>query len=250
MFESIELSNARRSRALLTFGISCLLHVVVIATLVIVPLIYFNVLPQQELLTFLMLPPSPPPPPPPPPPPAPRSVVPPRVVVHNFVAPTAIPRSIPPPVNEPPVIEPEFSQGIAGITGGIVGGIPGGIAGGIPGGLLKQPAVLPPPPPPPPQPVAHTPIKVGGNLEQAKLILKVDPVYPQLARVARVAGPVELEVTVDEDGNVSRVKVVGGNPLLEKSAINAVRQWKFSPTILNGEPVPVVADITVMFRLT
>ena len=83
----------------------------------------------------------------------------------------------------------------------------------------------------------------------SKLIRKVEPSYPELAKRARVQGVVFLKITVDEQGNVSSWTVIRGSALLNQAAIDAVRQWKYSPTLLNGEPVPVVATITVHFRL-
>jgi protein TonB len=107
----------------------------------------------------------------------------------------------------------------------------------------------PPPPPPPPRPVKREPIRVGGNVQESKLIKKVEPVYPELAKRARVSGVVILQVTVDEEGNVSELRVLRGHPLLDDEAVRAVKHWKYSPTLLNGEPVPVIATVTVIFNL-
>jgi protein TonB len=108
------------------------------------------------------------------------------------------------------------------------------------------PAAPPPPPPPPPK---RSPIKVGGLVQEAKLIHKVSPVYSDLARRARVSGDVTLKVTIDEEGSVSGIELLEGHPLLSVEAVKAVAQWKYSPTFLNGEPVPVVATVTVRFIL-
>jgi TonB family protein len=94
------------------------------------------------------------------------------------------------------------------------------------------------------------PIKVGGNLLRARLIRRVEPVYPEQAKSAQLSGNVVLQVTVDEEGAPSAVEVVSGLPLLAESAAAAVRQWRFSPTILNGEPVPVSGTVTLTFSLT
>ena len=90
---------------------------------------------------------------------------------------------------------------------------------------------------------------MGGNVQESKLIRRVAPVYPELAKRARVQGKVVLVVTVDEEGNVSDIRVSTGHPLLNEAAISAVKQWKYSPTLLNGEPVPVIATVTVIFNL-
>ncbi len=170
-----------------------------------------------------------------------------RVTVDptKFVAPTQIPKDIPPPVDEPPVV------GVSGVVGGIPGGVTGGVVGGVPGGVVGGVlgGVPPPPPPPPPRPVKREPIRVGGNVQESKLIKRVEPVYPELAKRARVSGVVILQVTVDEEGNVAEIRVMRGHPLLDDEAIRAVKQWKYSPTLLNGEPVPVIATVTVIFNL-
>jgi protein TonB len=90
---------------------------------------------------------------------------------------------------------------------------------------------------------------VGGDVQESKLLLKVVPVYPALAIVARAAGSVILEAEIDEEGNVANVKIVSGHPLLVNAAAQAVKRWKYSPTLLNGEPQSVLATVTVVFRL-
>jgi protein TonB len=162
------------------------------------------------------------------------------------VAPTEIPREIPPPSDEAPIVG--VSSIVSGIPGGIAGGVAGGVSGGVVGGLLSG-AAPPPPPPPPPKPVKRNPIRVGGNVQESRLIRRVDPPYPDLAKRARVSGKVTLVVTVDEEGNVTECSVTSGHPLLNDAALNAVKQWKYSPTLLNGEPVPVIANVTVIFKL-
>jgi Ca-activated chloride channel homolog len=142
-------------------------------------------------------------------------------------------------------------EGIFGIPNqavmkGVAGGVSGGIAGGMIGGLLSSTVQAPPPPP---SPVRREPIRIGGNIQESKLIRKVDPVYPELAKQARVSGTVSLELTVDEEGNVSDARVRNGHVLLNQAAIDAVKQWKYSPTILNGMPIPVLAAANVEFKL-
>jgi protein TonB len=90
---------------------------------------------------------------------------------------------------------------------------------------------------------------VGGNVQSSKLIQRVEPSYPELAKRARIQGIVLLQVTVGEAGNVTDIKVIRGHPLLNDGAVAAVRKWKYSPTLLNGEPVPVIATVTVNFIL-
>lgn len=160
----------------------------------------------------------------------------------KFTAPKEIPKEIPPPMDDIP--------DISSVSGGVAGGVPGGVVGGVPGAagsVIGGGPSAPPPPPPPPE--KKEPIRVGGNVQSSKLIRRVEPDYPELAKRARVQGMVLLQVTVDEQGSVAEVKVVRGHPLLNQAAIDAVTQWKYSPTLLNGEPVPVIATVTVNFVL-
>ncbi len=159
----------------------------------------------------------------------------------EFIAPTSIPADIARVVDEPgtPVIgTPGLSSSIGSLLHALSdkGDADNGIA-------------PPPPPPPPPAPVSTGPIRVGGNVQRANLILQVTPKYPDLARRARVQGAVIMEATVDRDGNVADLRVISGNRLLDQAAIDAVKQWKYKPTILNGEPIEVITTITVIFTL-
>jgi len=96
-------------------------------------------------------------------------------------------------------------------------------------------------------PSHHEPIKVSGSFQESNLIKRVEPVYPEEAKQARINGPVDLTIKVDEDGNVSEIKVAAGHPLLRDAAVNAVKQWKYRPAILNDEAVSVLANVTVIF---
>jgi protein TonB len=124
------------------------------------------------------------------------------------------------------------------VVGGVAGGIPGGTLGGVVGGI-------PAPPPPPPQ----EPIRVGGKIKTPTKVKNVDPIYPQIAQSARVQGVVIIEATIGVDGSVTDAKVIRPVPLLDQAALDAVRQWKFSPTTLNGVAVPVIMTVTVNFTL-
>jgi protein TonB len=108
--------------------------------------------------------------------------------------------------------------------------------------------------PPPPKPLAHTnapsaPIRVGGSVQMAKLIRKVIPAYPALARTARISGVVHLIGMIAKDGTIRDLQLVDGHPLLARAAMEAVEQWIYKPTLLNGEPVEVIAPIEVSFTL-
>ena len=146
------------------------------------------------------------------------------------------------PVEAPAEIKPETGleagfERSAGIEGGIVGGVAGGITGGIPE----------PPPPPPPPPAA--PVRVGGNIKAPQKVKHVNPVYPPIAQSARVQGVVIIEATIGPDGAVKDAKVLRSIPLLDQAALDAVRQWQFTPTLVNGVPVPVIMTVTVQFTL-
>jgi protein TonB len=90
---------------------------------------------------------------------------------------------------------------------------------------------------------------VGGQIKEPKKLKNVNPVYPDIAKQARVQGVVILECTISPQGKVTDVKVLRGIPLLDASAIEAVKQWVYTPTLLNGVPVPVIMTVTVNFRL-
>jgi len=112
----------------------------------------------------------------------------------------------------------------------------------------------PPPPPPPPKavekPVTPQRIRVGGNVQQANLLRKVQPVYPPLAKQARISGTVRFTAVIGKDGSIQNLQLVSGHPLLVEAAKQAVSQWQYKPTLLNGEPVEVVTQIDVNFTLS
>ena len=134
-----------------------------------------------------------------------------------------------------------------GVPGGVEGGVLGGVVGGVVGGLIA--ADLPPPPPPPPAPVERGPVRVGGELKAPRLLERVEPEYPPLAVRAQVQGVVILEAVVDRQGRVEDVSVLRSIPLLDRAAIAAVRQWQYSPLLLNGQPERFVLTVTLNFSL-
>jgi len=145
------------------------------------------------------------------------------------------------PVEAPSEIRPETGiTDAGGVPGGVEGGVPGGVVGGVVGGLPDAP-----PPPPPPQ----QPVRVGGNIKPPTKIKNVAPVYPPIAQSARVQGVVIIEATIGPDGRVKDARVLRSIPLLDQAALDAVRQWEFTPTLLNGVPVPVIMTVTVNFTL-
>ncbi|HVA01790.1 MAG TPA: TonB family protein [Terriglobia bacterium] len=224
-----------------TLPIAYIIEVVVIGVMVIIPLIYTEALPKAQLMTFLV---APPPPPPPPPPPAAA----PPVVVHRvsmadlMKAPTVIPKAITKIKDQP------IQASSVGVVGGVAGGMPGGQMGGVIGGIIGGMTGAPPPPPPP-KPQAPQRIRVGGQVEAAKLIFGPKPEYPPLAKMARIQGTVRLEALIAKDGTIKDLKILSGHPLLVKAALSAVQQWRYQPTLLNGQPVEVETEIDVNFTL-
>jgi protein TonB len=153
------------------------------------------------------------------------------------------------PVDPPPSIEPERPEEPSGPPGPAVEGAiplgPGGPPGafvGPPGGTL-EPLPLPPPPPP------RQPIRISDGIRAPRKLVDVPPMYPAVARQARVEGIVILEAIIDERGNVDRVRVLRSVPLLDEAAMRAVRSWRYTPTLLNGVPVPVLMTVSVHFTL-
>ncbi|HTR36373.1 MAG TPA: energy transducer TonB [Bryobacteraceae bacterium] len=110
--------------------------------------------------------------------------------------------------------------------------------------------------PPPPKPAAERPkassepIRVSGGVQMAKLIRKVIPVYPPLAKQLRVSGVVHLIGTIGKNGTIRNLQIVDGHPMLARAAAEAVEQWVYQPTLLNGEPIEVIAPIEVSFTLS
>jgi protein TonB len=136
---------------------------------------------------------------------------------------------------------------------------PGGVDGGNPTspsvttgtGLLSDLNVSAPPPAPPvpPPPAIQKPLHIGGAIREPKKIVHVPPEYPEAAQRARIEGVVILEATLDVNGSVSAVRVLSSQPLLVDAAVRAVKQWRYTPTLLNGVPVPVLMTVRVNFTL-
>ncbi len=153
------------------------------------------------------------------------------------------------PVVAPDEIRPEVPRPEASSLPPIPGGLPTGAAGARFTGLLNDRSAgtglsAPPPPPEPP-----APRRVGGIIDAPVRTYYRPPVYPPIAQSARVEGLVVLEATIDATGLVTEVKVLRSVPLLDNAAIDAVRQWRYTPTRLNGQPIPVIMTVTVTFSL-
>ncbi|MCC7185587.1 MAG: energy transducer TonB, partial [Acidobacteria bacterium] len=114
---------------------------------------------------------------------------------------------------------------------------------------VQAPPPPPPAPPAPPAPAYQEPVRVGGNIKEPKKIKHVAPVYPPEAQESRIQGIVILEALIDPDGKVASARVIRGVNGLDDAAVDAVLQWEFTPTLLNGQPVPVIMTVTVNFTL-
>jgi protein TonB len=206
-----------------------------------VPLLLSSALPEPSgtVHAFLVEPLSLPPPPPPPahalraaPAPARTETAP--GPTTSFVAPIEVPTELRP--------EEGLDLGIeGGGSGGVEGGVPGGVFGAIVGGLPDWVAEAPPP---------VQPIRVGSGLVHEPTKIKhVVPVYPAVAAAAKAEASIILEASIDERGQVVDVTVLRGHSLFDEAALEAVRQWAYSPTLLDGVPVPILMTITVHFQL-
>ena len=146
------------------------------------------------------------------------------------------------PLETPDAIEPEAGFDLGpdgGLPGGVEGGVPGGVIGGVVGGLPDAPA--------PPTPRV---VRVGDGIKEPTKLRNVNPAYPDVAVASRIEGTVVLEATIGPNGKVAEVRVVRSLPLLEKAAIDAVKQWVYTPTLVDGVPVSAIMTVTVRFQLT
>ena len=224
-----------------TVALSALVQVGIVLVMILIPLIYTEALPKQMLTTFLVAPP--PPPPPPPPAAAIQRIVKPvaRLIQSGkMMAPTVIPKKV--EMIKEEELPPDV--GAIGVVGGVPGGIAGGSAGGVLGGIIGGSGSNLPPPP-----KAPSRIRVGGNVQAASLLHQVMPAYPPIAKTAHVSGTVVLHAIIAKDGSVQQLEYISGPPLLMKSAMDAVREWRYKPTLLNGEPVEIDTTISVVFTI-
>jgi periplasmic protein TonB len=243
MFEDslIESGNKLKTKRLGTTILSFLLQVGLIGVLILIPLIYTDALPKGNLMTFLV---APPPPPPPPPPPAAAAVkvvkIQSEVINGQLRTPTKIP-------NKVQMIKEEEAPpdlGAGGVPGGVPGGIPGGSMGGVMGGILGSTNAA--------IPKVATPqrVRVSSGVSTGLLIKKVTPNYPQLAKQARIQGSVVLQAEISKEGSIQNLQLISGHPMLAPAAIEAVKQWRYKPYLLNGEPVAVETQVVVNFSLS
>jgi protein TonB len=255
MFETATLSYGPPSKRVWATAMGFTGQAVLIGCAVLAPLISPQTLGRAFLVTTLVTPGPPPPPPPPGPRIVPRSphAAATQIFRNLLTEPVNIPRIAARIIDEPP----EAAGSGPGVQGGVPGGLREGVQGGILSSLLEEgariAAVVHPPEVVNREPAKAPPLPVKPQritqLRMATPIRKVEPVYPPLAKQARVSGVVELLGVLGTDGRIHELKVLRGHPLLINAALEAVRQWIFEPTLLNGQAVEVAAPITVNFIL-
>jgi periplasmic protein TonB len=217
--------------------LSAMGQVIGLAVLILIPLMHTQALPKALSSTYLLAPL----------PPALQSQAPLPVRTKRIqrlfngirlIAPTSIPPVVE-VLREPELpldAEPSFQ------TNSVFNGIPGLDKSNEILGLSRKN-------PPPLEKAPPVRIRQGGDVEQALLISQTKPVYPPLGLQIHLQGDVVLHAVIDRGGNIAELQVILGHPLLVQAAMNAVRQWRYKPTLLNGEPVEVDTTITVTFRL-
>lgn len=231
--------SRRKFAAVLSFTFQCLL----IGVLLVVPLMFTEELPRQQLLALLEAPP------PPPPSPAAEAVAKVARQIQSDLltggqlrTPSRIPEKVqmireeeaPPPLP------------MGGVVGGVPGGIPGGQLGGVIGGILSQTSSLAALPK---LAIPAKRIRVSQGVTKGLLIQKIEPKYPPLALAARIRGQVLLKAIIGKDGEIKELELVSGHAFLAPAAITAVRQWRYRPFLLNGEPIEVETTVIVTFQI-
>jgi len=238
----LEDSATKPRRRLSDFVVSATVQSLLLATLLLLPLYFTRAIDVHQFnKTLLVAPPRPAP--------APRRALArsvaskPRVmsVAGKLLMPRAIPHKVAGLTEQPD----ENDAAAAIVLGdGVPGGVPGGQPGGVIGGALTGAA--------PPAPAAinsapKRPIRVGQGVRAPRLILGPQPVYPVLARQGRISGAVVIDAVIDTQGNIVEMRTVSGHPILALAAMEALRHWKYEPTILGGEAIPVELLVTLTF---
>ncbi len=256
MFDDVLIESAGKDKkkgGWLTAVISAVIHLSLIGA-VIAAGYYVKKNPEvieKPIAAFIVT--SAPPPPPPPPPASSGGATQPKTPTietpkkpQEFRQPTDIPHDVPQVADTPSTDTGSEPGGVVGgvkggVAGGVVGGVIGGTLGGTLGGQLGGQLGG----------TGDSPVRVGGNVKAPIVIEpRAEPKYTEIARKARIAGIVIIEAVIDRDGNVTEARILKGLPMgLEQEALNAIRQWKFKPGTLNGQPVPVYYNLTVNFRL-
>jgi protein TonB len=234
MFEQAFVEAHTSDKKRYTVLLSLLLQVGVLAVLIAAPLIYTKVLPRAQLRSVFAAPT---------PPPSALPKAPPATVRMSLARPS-FQMSTAVPIVSPPRNDVKELAAPAIVTDANTVGDP--YSTGDPVNLAPA---KPPDPPAPIAKPASKPLRIA-SMEASQLIHKVQPAYPQIAKTTRIQGVVEFTATISKTGAIEHLQLVRGHPMLVKAAEEAILQWKYKPTLLNGEPVEVITDIVVHFTLT
>jgi periplasmic protein TonB len=242
MFDQTFVDGKRQVRKPYAVIASTVLQMVALGVSIVAPLLYTQMLPDAQLKSMLMAP-LPPPPAAPKPAAIPmrkRPAMNARIQeLARMIAPVKTPDRVA-PIDEPPAIANLGTSGLGTDLGNTGNALLYGSTG---------PAAAPLAPASKIPPRAAGPLRVGGMVAEANLLQRVQPVYPALARAARVEGEVAFTAVISKEGRVENLKLVSGHPLLVAAAREAILEWRYRPTMLNGQPVEVLTTITVRFRL-
>jgi protein TonB len=246
MFQQTFVQTGKTSKTW-TVLFSSIVQIVVIVVMFILPMIYFDALPKGTLTSFLVAPPPPPPPPPPPAPEAPKVI---KVIPRQFdegklLAPKVVPKLIAVivdsdmPSSSSNVSGVVGSQGVTGVLSSLFGGIPAAAPPPAPAIKKDEKAAVP-----------NQRIRVGGNVQTAKLVKHPRPIYPAVVKSAPIQGAVKLHALISKEDIIENLTVISGHPLVVPAALEAVKHWVYQPTLLNSEPVGVETEIDVNFTLS
>lgn len=237
----LEMPTLEDHRRPLDLAASILLHILIVAALVVAPLLFTRTIDLSKFSETFLVAPRPP------------AAAPPPAQAEKVVK--AAPRPIPQQVVTQPISIPAKIRvvhdeappdaGALGVEGGVPGGVPGGVLGGILGGTENVPL---PPPPAATHPTNEI-FRVGGDVKEPRAIYAPPPAYPALARASRLEGTVIIDAVIDPTGRVIEARAISGPALLLHSALMAVAQWRYQPTILDGQPVSIRMHVTVHFHL-
>ncbi|HEX8872496.1 MAG TPA: energy transducer TonB [Candidatus Acidoferrum sp.] len=244
MIEHNRIKGSSRAMDLL---VAVVVHALVVGAPILAGLYFTDTLNLRQLESTFLVAPPPPPPPPPAAAPAVKAAPARRVFEHagKLIAPTVVPKTIA-DIKEAPM--PDADLGGGGVPGGVPGGVAGGSMGGVIGGVIGGSSSVPPPlAPRDTRPKA--PVRVGGRVRPPAVLVHPAPQYPAIARQTHISGTVTIDAIIDEQGNVEEMKVVSGPPLLYQAALDALRKWKYQPTYLNDQAVPVQLMVTINFIL-
>jgi periplasmic protein TonB len=240
----LEVDSTERRRRKWSALSSIVFQCLMLATALILPLMFTEALPKAQLLTFLV---APPPPPPPPPPAAAAPPVQVRRVESDLLngrlrSPSRIPQKV--QMIREDETPPQLSSG--GVVGGVPGGVPGGQMNGVIGGIISATSNMVAIPKL--APVTAKRVRISQGVIAGMVIYRVEPEYLLLARQARIQGEVVMTAIISKEGTIENLQVVSGHPLLLQAALNAVKQWRYRPFMVSGEPVEVETKITATFR--